>query len=403
MIHFASPNKILITIISLSFILRLFLIWYPNTYVFDEVYHGFTAVEYTKGNRLAWDPWATPPKNVAYEWTHPPLAKEIMAVSLFSFSTQSPWGWRIPSVILGVLNIYLVYMITQKLFKNPHASLLSAFFYSIDGLSFVQSRTGMNDTYLVSFILIALYLSLIKRFFLASVSFGLALASKWAGVYFFLPLTLLVIWQKKFTRLILIATIPLLVYLATYLPYFLSHYTWDQFIALQQQMYIYHTHLKATHDYASPWWSWPLNLYPVWYYVNYAPHNMLGNIFASGNPIVFLFGLIAIMVSIFDAWFNRSKTIGFVVLCYLVFILPWSVSPRIMFLYHYTPCLPFLSILLGYQVQKFNRPPTKQIFVTIISLSLLGFMFIYPFLVGLPVSQNYLELFFATNLTKNPF
>src|SRR3712207_7630577 len=35
------------------------------------------------------------------------------------------------------------------------------------------------------------------------------------------------------------------------------------------QMYSYHSNLRATHAWASRWWTWPLVLKPVWYYVNY--------------------------------------------------------------------------------------------------------------------------------------
>lgn len=403
MIKLLSIKSLLFWIIFLSFSLRLFLIWYPEAYVFDEVYHGFTAVEYTKGNHLAWDPWATPPKNVAYEWTHPPLAKEIMALSLISFNTTDFWGWRIPGVILGTANIYLIFLLAQKLFNRKRLSLLAAFFYSIDGLSFVQSRTGMNDTYLVFFILASLLLLLHKKAFLAAVCFGLALASKWAAIYFGLPILYLCIWQKSFRTLVLFAVIPILVYLCSYLPYFIQHYSWDQFLTLQQQMYTYHTHLKATHDYASPWWSWPLNLNPVWYFVAYSPNHSVGNIFASGNPILFLLGFLAILMTIFDTFSQKSKALGLILIGYLAFILPWALSPRIMFLYHYTPCLPFLSLALAYQVHKLDTLNTQKLFWIILGLTLAGFIFIYPFLVGIPVPKQYLNLFFATNLTKNPF
>ncbi|MBI3485791.1 hypothetical protein HY025_02495, partial [Candidatus Daviesbacteria bacterium] len=63
---------------------------------------------------------------------------------------------------------------------------------------------------------------------------------------------------------------------------------------LQHQMWYYHTHLKAHHDYSSPWWSWPLNLYPVWYFVQYYSGPFMSNIFASGNPAVFWLGFISL-------------------------------------------------------------------------------------------------------------
>ncbi len=43
-------KNLLIIIILTSLTLRLFRLDYPQTYVFDEVYHAFTAREYLKGS-----------------------------------------------------------------------------------------------------------------------------------------------------------------------------------------------------------------------------------------------------------------------------------------------------------------------------------------------------------------
>lgn len=398
-----SQYKLLLLLVLVSLFLRLFIIWYPNAYVFDEVYHGFTAIEYTKLNRSAWDPWASPPKGVAYEWTHPPLAKEIMAASLTIFKTQDHWGWRLPGVFLGTISILLVYLIAQSLFKNLKVSLLSAFFFSLDGINFVQSRTGMNDTYLIFFILATLLLIIRKKLLLSSICFGLAIASKWAGVYFILPVFLTLIHQKSIPKFLYFILIPPIIYLATYIPYFLQSYTLSDFLKLQEQMWIYHTTLKATHDYSSPWWSWPFNLYPVWYYVFYASNGLVGNIFLTGNPTLSFIGFFAIVATAFESYFRKNFNLFLTTICFLVFILPWALSPRIMFLYHYGPSIPFLCLAAAYQIHKLNSPKYKEYFYLCLTLIILGFIFVYPFLVGIPVPKQYLLLLFSTNLAKNPF
>src|SRR5688572_23306846 len=116
-------KKILILIIVFAAVTRLWNFWYPGGYVFDEVYHAFTAKEYLNGNIEAWEWWTKPPPGVAFEWTHPPLAKEIMAGSMFIFQSQESWAWRLPGVILGIANIYLLYLITKQLFKNEKIAL----------------------------------------------------------------------------------------------------------------------------------------------------------------------------------------------------------------------------------------------------------------------------------------
>lgn len=408
---FKKTSSILVFILILAAFLRLYRIDFPRGYIFDEVYHGFTAVQYTHGSKEAWEWWTIPPKGVAFEWTHPPLAKEIMAGSLMLFHTSEQWGWRVPGAILGVASIYLVYLLGKQLFRDATVGLLSAFIFSLDGLNFVQSRTGMNDIYLVTFMLASLYFFVKRSSFLSAVFVGLALASKWTALYLFpmygILLIAQVIKQKELQahQLILgglLLIIPVLLYLGSYIPFFWLGHSWNQFKELQWQMWYYHTHLKATHDYSSPWWSWPLNLYPVWYYVEYYSGGLIANIFAFGNPVVFWVGFSSILTSLIEIVKKYSYGLMVCLIGYLVFLLPWALSPRIMFLYHYSPCVPFLSLLFGYQlagIKKVNKP----VFYTIVLAVIVGFLFIYPFVTGVPLPQNTVQLFFSTNLAKDPF
>ncbi len=403
------PNskKWLIAILILTTFLHLFRFNYPSAYDFDEVYHGFTAKEFAKGDIKAWEWWNSPPPGVAYEWTHPPLAKEIMALSLKLFNTEDPWGFRLPGVLLGVFCVYLVYLLSKKIFNNETIALLSAFLFSLNGLLLVQARTGMNDIYVVTFMLTSILLMLNKRFFFSAIFLGLALSSKWSAIYLYSLIFIYCAYKRQFLRFLYYIFIPPLVYLLTYIPFFAYGHTVDQFRELQQQMWWYHSNLKATHDYASPWWSWPFNFYPVWYYVDYQG-TKIANIFASGNPMLFWFGFMAILMSIYDFIFersskNRTKLI-FLILGYCAFLLPWALSPRIMFLYHYSPCIPFMSIALGYQLSKFTQNKEDKLFLKIIlAVIVISFIFVYPFLTGIALEKPQVQLFFKSNITKNPF
>lgn len=475
---FFQPIYILPAILFFTFISRVINIWYPTGYVFDEVYHAFTAKQYLIGSKAAWEYWTTPPPGVAYEWTHPPVAKEIMTISMWLLHTTQAWAYRIPGVLFGVAAVYLVYLIAKKLFNNETIALISAFLFSLDGLTFVQSRTGMNDIYMVAFTLAAVYFFLKDKFIISAVFFGLAIASKWTGFFLYpylfiliaiihfkdktirlyltvltalgilyvlifksatifsvLHLTSLVGNANNFVSqfvtfmlqpsthavlLIIVAIyialfpkfriigwfllIPPLIYLLSYMPFFLLGHTYKQFTDLQQQMWWYHTGLKATHDYSSPWWSWPFNLYPVWYFVDYHTNGTISNIFASGNPLLYLLGDVAIIVSIWQLIKKRSYSLFVVVLGFLIFWLPWALSPRIMFLYHYCPSIPFLSIALGYQTYKYaNDGKDKVLLAVIIGAILIAFLLLYPMLTGIPLPRNLMLLFFHTNVTKNPF
>lgn len=397
------PKHALLLILLLTAFLRLYRLDYPDKYVFDEVYHAFTAREMLSGNTAAWEWWNTPPPGVAYEWTHPPLAKMIMAGSMFVLSSENGWAWRLPGVLLGIFSVYLIYLIGINLLKSQTSALIAAFIFSLDGLNFVQSRIGMNDIYYITFFLLSLLFILKKRYFFSAVFFGLALASKWAAIYGLLILMPLAIKDRQFLKILFFLTIPPAVYFLSYLPFFFSGHSIDQFKMLQQQMWWYHTNLKATHAYSSLWWSWPLNLYPVWYFVDYQK-NAVANMFSSGNPTLFWLGSAALILTFIETVKKRVFNLTIIVLGFAAFWLPWSLSPRIMFLYHFSPSVPFLSLALAHQLSKLTiNKKGKMLAIFLLILIVLTFVFLFPFLTGIALPKDFINFFFATNLSKNPF
>ncbi|KKR74310.1 MAG: hypothetical protein UU16_C0002G0001, partial [Candidatus Woesebacteria bacterium GW2011_GWA2_40_7] len=156
-----SKNKskyILIGILTFAFITRIYNLNSPKNEYFDEVYHAFTAkvMMHADANK-AWEWWNTPPEGFAYEWTHPPLAKLGMVMGMKIFGENS-FGYRIPGVLLGVGSVLMVYLLAKLLFKDELTGLLSAAIFSLDGLALVMSRIGMNDIYLLFFVLLSIYL-----------------------------------------------------------------------------------------------------------------------------------------------------------------------------------------------------------------------------------------------------
>lgn len=415
----------LILILILSTFLHLFRLDFPKAYVFDEVYHAFTAKEYLKGSIEAWEWWTTPPPGVAYEWTHPPLAKEVMTASMFIFNSTEGWAWRLPGALLGIFCTFLMYVLGKKLFQNDLIANLAAFLFAIEGLVLVQSRTGMNDIYVVTAILLTILMLLNKKYFWASVFVGLALSSKWTGLYLIGISVIYLLFTKAWKKTYLFIFIPIIIYLVTYIPFFWMGHTFNQFIdfkslltcqiikihnpcpytyGLQNQMLSYHTNLVASHDYASKAWTWPLNLYPVWYYVEYFPNGFTANIFATGNPLLFWFGFGSVMVVVWDYFKTRNKALLIIMLGFFGFWLPWFTSPRIMFLYHFSPSVPFLCLALAYQLAElYRQPKQKPIFYLIVSLVVISFLFVYPMIAGIPLPKNLMLSFFDVNLTKNPF
>jgi dolichyl-phosphate-mannose-protein mannosyltransferase len=469
--RYAGP--LLLAILAFAFFTRTYNLHQPTNYVFDEVYHGLTAKLIARNDPQAFEWWNPPVEpNTAVDWLHPPLAKYSQALMILAFGENS-FGWRLSSVIVGVLVILLTAKLGYLLFRNIAISLLAALLAAFDGLLLVQSRIAMNDIHitLIMLILLAVYWKaksasaaikpashLSWQWLLAlGVLGGLAISTKWSGlfalsvVWFYELLQLLkqLLSAKKYDfslaletgkwlvlRLSLLVVLPALVYVLSYGQMFAQGKDFAHFRELHQQIWWYQTNLNATHPYQSRPWEWFLNLRPVWYHVDYVSDTQRANIYAFGNPLLFWLGGISIFASII--WVGRQKlslwlqpsgrslalkkrllsllsladsSLAFALLSYLVVWLPWQLSPRIMFFYHYTPAVPLMSIILAYWLyQLWNLPKAKTArklpgsalqFLPLLapaSVVLIGLAFIlwYPLWTGIAVPIPFMEnVYFA--------
>lgn len=373
----------LFLVLVFSFLLRTYSLGQPPQEYFDEVYHAFTARQILHDNPKAWEWWNPHPPGFAYEWTHPPLAKLIMAGSMGVFGENAS-SWRLPAALAGVASTYLIFLVTKSLFKDELAALLAATFFALDGLNLVMSRIGMNDIYLLLFVLLSFYLFIKDKILFSALALGLAGASKWSAVWA-LPLMFVSFFalNKKFDwRYLGFAIIVPLVYLASYYHFFMTGHSFKTFVELQKQMWWYHTRLEATHAYTSPWWSWPLMLRPIWLYTHTAA-GKVSNIYAMGNPIIFWLGFFSAALSLYWAYIYKYKKLGLIVFGYLIFFVSWSASPRIMFLYHYLPSTAFMAILAGVVFRRVGLRYVLPIFL----FAFVVLCYFYPHLIGVAVPK----------------
>ncbi|MDP2692972.1 MAG: phospholipid carrier-dependent glycosyltransferase, partial [bacterium] len=308
---------------------------------------------------------------------------------------ENSFGWRIPQAILGTLSVYLIYLLAKEIFKDKLLGILSAVVFTLDGLPLVLSRMGMNDSYVLFFSLLSVYLYLRDKNFWSAFAFGLAIASKWSGIYTF-PIIFIshfVFHKKLKVSYLSFLIIPIAVYIASYGMMFSTGHTWANFVDTQKQMWWYHTNLVAEHPYTSPAWSWPLLLRPIYLYDGQEVNNQVARIYAFGNPVVFWFGFVSVIVSAIFAFAERNKKLGFVIFSYLIFFLPWIASPRIMFLYHYLPSIPFLAIASGFVLRRF---PKASVYILVSSALL--FVYFYPHWIGtrIPVWLDNSYYWFST-------
>ena len=398
-----------------SFAVRIYRIDQPPKYYFDEVYHVPTAEAYANNNPAAYDPFAPPPKpGTAYEWLHPPLAKLIQAGSIKIFGDK-PFAWRLPSAIFGTAIIPAVFVLGYLVFGST-VGVFAAAVVAFENLNLVMSRIAMNDIFvtffvIVSFIFTVLYLRnrSFKNLALVGLSLGLAASSKWTGFYalagvggFLLGLD---IWRKRFNlRLLFIPTLVGLIYLLSYGQFWLQGHSFQQFIDLNKQIWWYQNRRDLKHPYGttaiycvpegldgpSTFCPWILDIRPVYFsYEQYG--TKAGYIYSLGNPFVFWFGILSISFLISRVIDIKKKEVLLVLLGYFVFWVPWIFSPRILFLHHYLPSIPFMSIAIGYLLATIYSTKYRYLSIVIMAVLIGAFWFFYPISSGFPIPIDWID------------
>lgn len=397
----------ILTVFSLG--IRIYRITEPPDYYFDEVYHAVTAKGYADNNPDAYDPFAPPPKEgTAYDWLHPPLAKLIQAGSIKIFG-DVPLGWRLPSVIFGTGIIPATFVLANILF-GPTVAVFASSVIAFENLTFVMSRITMNDVFvtffiLMSFIFAHLYIQESKNKYIlwTSIFLGLAVASKWTGAYAIAVIGLYILFQKLKSKildikLLLLLLFPSFIYLVSYGQFWLQGHSIRQFIDLHKQIWWYQNRRDLEHSYgttplycvpkglAGPktWCPWVLNSRGVYFsYEEYG--DKAGYIYALGNPLIFWVGIIGVSFLIGKYLEEKKKEYLLVLGGYFIFWLPWILSPRILFLYHYLPSIPFLSIALGVILTSIYSSRFKFLAILVALIFAITFFYFFPISTGLPI------------------
>jgi dolichyl-phosphate-mannose--protein O-mannosyl transferase len=182
--------------------------------------------------------------------------------------------------------------------------------------------------------------------------------------------------------------IPLVVYAMSYIPYLqLGHdwavgggpgYGWS-LDELHAQMFGYHFNLKAGHDSASPWWSWPLMLKPTWFHSASFDADRISVIYNGGNPLLFWAGIPALIACAVLAWKRRSMALVLIVAAFAFQYVPWIRIERATFAYHYLTAVVFAMVAVAYVVDELlRRPAWRDVAIGYLALVVVVGVLIYP-------------------------
>jgi len=211
-----------LAIVLLAAALRLWNLGVPHALVFDETFYVKDAWSlFNNGYESTWpqdanvqfeaghtDIFTTDPSFVV----HPPIGKWLIGLGMNLLGPGNPWGWRLATVVVGVLAVVLIMLVAQRLFQSRLLALIAGFLLAIDGHAIVMSRVALLDNFVMFFALLGVGAILLDRewhatrlagrlaglneqtwgpalwwrpwLLAAGLAFGLASSVKWSGVYF---------------------------------------------------------------------------------------------------------------------------------------------------------------------------------------------------------------------------
>lgn len=374
---------------------------YLNSSYFDEIYFARTAYNYLNNEET-------------YEWTHPPLGKMIQAIPVILFNKMAPFYYRLMGNIAGIIMIFIMYLLGIELFKKRKWAIVSSLLMFFETSHFVQTRMGTVDSFLILFIMLAIYFMIRHitkketkyNLFLSGLFFGLSMCVKWTGALGGLALAIIYFYdfiknKRNIKKTLSYGTIyfviiPLIIYTSIYFIYPKNRVAYtDSYKAIIDQtemMYNYHSKLTDDHFFSSDWYTWPISYKPVWYYEQEYSYVTKGTITAIGNIAIWWLGIIAVLYLPYRIIKKKELESIILLITVLSLWLPYIFIGRVMFLYHYFPVVPFITLAVVKLLKDIEEKTKKTFIVPIYLTIVIGFFIIYyPVISGIPVSKHYID------------
>ncbi len=428
-----------IAIALLAFITRFWQLDGLAPIVFDEVYYAKFGANYLHGQPL-FD-------------AHPPLGKYFIALGIALWGDR-PLGYRFCTALAGALVPLLAWRLADLLAADdrqlsPMARrawpLWVGLFVTLDGLLLVESRYALINIYIVLFGLMAqvcLLLALRRSrggwqrwgwAIAAGAALGAACSVKWSGVAYGASLLFLVLvawgrdrrWLGWAPFAAMLGVVPAVVYGVQWLPHLWLNplsapaiaprfWRWlpqawldlaENFWRLHQQILGFHLNLGANatdpvHPYCSSWWGWPWLERPIAYFYETDAADKIQAVYALGNPLLFWTSAIAILLCAGVTVGQLGKRPFPWLPCLLAanfatHYLPWSLSRRCTFLYHYLPASIFAFMAAALWIDGLRRarsPLPRQLGTVLAGAIAVGFVAWLPVWWGLPISPLHFRL-----------
>jgi dolichyl-phosphate-mannose-protein mannosyltransferase len=325
----------LFVIVISTLIMHFSVISSPNALVLDEQH-------YVKDANLIID------QNRTERVEHPPLAKLFIVGSIEAIG-DNPWGWRVPSTIMGSFGIILFYLICRRLNLSRRASSIAAALYGFENFTFLIASVAMLDVFFVTFMLAFFLLYLNRQYLISGVFIGICALTKLYGAM--AAPTLLVHWlftKTKQTRWFLLTVIAAPVSFVALMPlcdYAITKQWQNPLLRIKEMLSLSGslTFANTQHDALSRPWEWVLNYKPMAFW--YTPH-LTGTL----SPSIWILIIPAVLFLLYKA-FKRDEAglFGFAwfLSTYLLWIPISILTDRISFIYYIYPSIGALCLGAG--------------------------------------------------------
>lgn len=354
------------------------------------------------------------------DWNdHPPFGKLLIAAGMLVAGDDST-GWRLAPLVLGLCLVVLAYLLAADAFDSRWAGLLAAAFIAADGFTLAYSKTALLDGMLATtMVAAALFIWRAGSWAgvaIAGVFVGLSMSIKFSGAVMFVPLVLAVplrfgIGAKSLGLLLLGTSAAAITYVAQFMVGLtLANDPNGILDVASKTAELLRHHLRLNdwkHPQTSRWYTWfvPLKRLTIYYA---RERDTVRALSPSGHPVLWWGVNIALLWTLVDAARRvRAHIVGrargahparlpqhyFWMLWFLP-LLPWIISNRDSYLYHYLPSYVFGLLLLAGLVSTFRRWETAQLVFAVVVAAV--FAFCVPVWSKIPFSADSLlhALFF---------
>lgn len=195
-----APTVLLCAILILSLYARVLHLGQPctspckadssHTLIFDESYYVNAARVIDHIEPPAGVPYHGAPKGEDPNAEHPQLAKLAIAGGIELFG-DNPRGWRIGSVLFGLIAMIALYVLVQAAGGGPWLALGSVGVMALDNLLLVHGRIATLDIYAVAMMLVAAALYMRRHPLLAGIALGIGGCMKEVALYLVFVVVLL--------------------------------------------------------------------------------------------------------------------------------------------------------------------------------------------------------------------